>query len=221
MLRKYGVVGRFVEFCGVGLSNLGLADRATIANMAPEYGATASLFPVDAITLEYLEVTGRPAEAIRTVEAYCKEQGLFRTDETPDPTYNDLLELDLGSIVPSMAGPRRPQDRVAIEDVQATFRAAYADRIGTSTSTNGSINGAASATGPGSANGSSRPAVGGGVAVQLGPATGDADPRLGRDRGDHELHPTRSNPSVMLGAVWSPRRRSSAGWTCRPTSRPA
>jgi aconitate hydratase len=130
MLRSYGVVGRFVEFCGVGLSNLPLADRATIANMAPEYGATASLFPVDEITLDYLRMTGRGSDCIRLVEAYCKEQGLFRTDETPDPTYNDLLELDLSTIEPSVAGPRRPQDRVAIERVREVFRSTYADRIG-------------------------------------------------------------------------------------------
>ena len=130
MLRAYGVVGRFVEFCGVGLSNLPLADRATIANMAPEYGATASLFPVDEITLDYLRVTGRSSDTIRLAEAYCKEQGLFRTDETPDPSYNDLLELDLSTIEPSVAGPRRPQDRVALENVPQTFQAAYADRIG-------------------------------------------------------------------------------------------
>jgi aconitate hydratase len=111
MLRKHGVVGRFVEFCGKGLSNLSLADRATISNMAPEYGATASLFPVDAETLRYLELTGRAAGTIDLVERYCKEQTIFRTDETPDPSFNELLELDLGSVEPSVAGPRRPQDR--------------------------------------------------------------------------------------------------------------
>jgi aconitate hydratase len=125
LLRKYGVVGRFVEFCGVGLSNLALADRATIANMAPEYGATASLFPVDDETLRYLRMTGRPDDLVDLVERYCKEQGLFRTDDTPDPIYNDLLELDLGTIEPSVAGPRRPQDRVAVGDVCRVFRTSY------------------------------------------------------------------------------------------------
>ena len=125
MLRKHGVVGRFVEFCGKGLSNLTLADRATIANMAPEYGATASYFPVDAETLRYLELTGRTAHVIDLVERYCKEQTLFRTDETPDPAFNELLELDLASVEPSVAGPRRPQDRVPLGKVRETLRTAY------------------------------------------------------------------------------------------------
>ena len=127
LLRKHGVVGRFVEYCGTGLSNLTLADRATIANMAPEYGATAAFFPVDDETLRYLTLTGRPEEQVELVERYTKEQGLFRTDETPDPEFNELLELDLATIEPSLAGPRRPQDRVALPGVQKTFRAAYAD----------------------------------------------------------------------------------------------
>src|ERR687889_1017641 len=104
MLRQLGVVGRFVEFCGAGLSNLSLADRATIANMAPEYGATAGLFPIDDETLRYLQTTGRPDDRVDLVERYCKEQGLFRTDETPDPQFNDVLELDLKTVKPSVAG---------------------------------------------------------------------------------------------------------------------
>jgi aconitate hydratase len=129
MLRKFGVVGRFVEFFGKGLSSLSLADRATIANMAPEYGATASLFPVDDETLRYLRMTGRDESLVDLVERYCKEQGLFRTDETPDPTFNDVLELDLKSVRPSVAGPRRPQDRVALGDLRRTFRAAYSAKF--------------------------------------------------------------------------------------------
>jgi aconitate hydratase len=125
VLRRYGVVGRFVEFFGIGLGSLSLADRATIANMAPEYGATASLFPVDDETLRYLRMTGRPEDRVDLVERYCKEQALFRTDETPDPTYNDVLELDLMTVRPSVAGPRRPQDRVPINELRKTFRAAY------------------------------------------------------------------------------------------------
>ncbi len=125
LLRKYGVVGRFVEFCGVGLSNLSLANRATIANMAPEYGATAAIFPVDDETLRYMHMTGRSDDLIDLVERYCKEQSLFRTDETPDPVFNDLLELDLGTVEPSVAGPRRPQDRVDLSDVCRVFRTSY------------------------------------------------------------------------------------------------
>ena len=125
LLRKHGVVGRFVEYCGTGLSNLSLADRATIANMAPEYGATAGLFPIDDETLRYLRLTGREDAQIDLVERYAKEQGLFRTDETPDPEFNEILELDLATIEPSLAGPRRPQDRVALGAVQRVFRDAY------------------------------------------------------------------------------------------------
>ncbi len=130
MLRQHGVVGRFVEFCGAGLSSLTLADRATIANMAPEYGATAALFPVDAETLRYLALTGRAEEQVDLVERYCKEQALFRTDETPDPEFNELLELDLKSVRPSVAGPRRPQDRVVLGDVRRVFRAAFKTTFG-------------------------------------------------------------------------------------------
>jgi aconitate hydratase len=129
MLRKHGVVGRFVEFYGTGLTNLPLADRATIANMAPEYGATAGLFPVDDETLRYLRLTGRDEDLVDLVERYSKEQGLFRTDETPDPEFNETLELDLGTVEPSVAGPRRPQDRVQLSKVQSIFRDAYGDHL--------------------------------------------------------------------------------------------
>jgi aconitate hydratase len=121
ILRKKGVVDKFVEFYGPGLSSLGLADRATIANMAPEYGATMGFFPVDAETLRYLERTGRSREAVERVERYSKEQGLFRTDATPDPVFSATLELDLSTITPSLAGPRRPQDRVPLVELKRNF----------------------------------------------------------------------------------------------------
>ncbi len=121
MLRKKGVVGKFVEFYGTGLSSLTLPDRATIANMAPEYGATMGFFPVDAEALEYLRFTARGAEQVQLVEAYTKEQGLFRTDATPDPIFSDKLELDLATVVPTMAGPKRPQDSVPITQAKASF----------------------------------------------------------------------------------------------------
>jgi aconitate hydratase len=124
MLRKKGVVGKFVEFYGSGLAGLPLADRATIANMAPEYGATCGIFPVDAETLRYLRFTGRPEELVNLVEAYCKEQGLFHTAQTPEAAYSDTLSLDLGTVQPSLAGPKRPQDRVALKDVKPSFAAA-------------------------------------------------------------------------------------------------
>ncbi len=129
MLRKRGVVGKFVEFTGPGLSHLPLADRATIANMSPEFGATATLFPVDAETLRYLHDTGRDAKLIELVEHYTKAQGLFRTDDSPEPHFDDLLELNLAAIEPSLAGPRRPQDRVPMQNLGQAFRAAYADRF--------------------------------------------------------------------------------------------
>ena len=121
MLRKKGVVGKFVEFYGSGLSNLSVPDRATIANMAPEYGATMGFFPVDAETLAYLQFTARPHEQIALVEAYSKEQGLFRTDATPDPAFTDTLQLDLGTVEPTVAGPKRPQDRVALKHAKSSF----------------------------------------------------------------------------------------------------
>jgi aconitate hydratase len=121
ILRKKGVVGKFVEFYGTGLSTLSVPDRATIANMAPEYGATMGFFPVDSETLAYLQFTGRAHEHIALVEAYCKEQSLFRTDSTPDPIFSDKLELDLGSVEPTVAGPKRPQDRVALRNAKSSF----------------------------------------------------------------------------------------------------
>ena len=121
MLRKKGVVGKFVEFYGTGLSSLSIPDRATIANMAPEYGATMGFFPVDAETLSYLQFTGRAHEQIALVEAYCKEQFLFRTDSTPDPAFSDKLELDLSIVEPTVAGPKRPQDRVPLHQAKASF----------------------------------------------------------------------------------------------------
>jgi aconitate hydratase len=129
MLRKKGVVEKFVEFFGNGLSSLSLPDRATIANMAPEYGATMGYFPVDDETLRYLRLTGRPAELVELVERYTKEQGLFHTHNTPDPIYSDTLELDLSLVEPSLAGPKRPQDRVTLPNLKASFENALAAPI--------------------------------------------------------------------------------------------
>jgi aconitate hydratase len=126
-LRAHGVVGKFVEYCGPGLSQLSVADRATLANMSPEYGATAGLFPIDEETLRYLRLTGRPAASIDLVERYARAQGLFRTDDTPDPAFDELLELDLATVEPSLAGPRRPQDRVPLAGVARSFHDAYPD----------------------------------------------------------------------------------------------
>src|ERR1700685_98916 len=122
MLRKKGVVGKFVEYFGPGLASLPVADRATLGNMSPEYGATMGFFPVDDQTLTYLRLTGRSDSQIKLIEAYCKAQGLFHSPDAPEPTFSDTLELDLGTVVPSMAGPRRPQDRVALTAAKADFR---------------------------------------------------------------------------------------------------
>ncbi len=134
MLRKKKVVGKFVEFYGAGLSSLSLADRATIGNMAPEYGATMGFFPIDAETLNYLRFTGRDEAQVQLVEAYTKTQGIFRTDETPDPIFSDTLELDLHTVEPSLAGPKRPQDRVPLKLSKKMFKEALAadlERTGT------------------------------------------------------------------------------------------
>jgi aconitate hydratase len=121
MLRKRGVVGKFVEYFGPGVANLSIADRATIGNMSPEYGATCGFFPIDDDTIRYLRDTGRPADLVALVVAYAKAQGLYRTKNTPDPVFTDVLKLELSSIEPSLAGPKRPQDRIALKDVKSGF----------------------------------------------------------------------------------------------------
>ena len=129
MLRKRGVVNKFVEYFGSGLGSLSVADRATLGNMAPEYGATIGFFPVDDQTLEYLRLTGRAVPQVRLIEAYCKAQGLFRTADSPDPIFTDTLELDLSAVEPSMAGPRRPQDRVRLRASKSEFRRELAKEV--------------------------------------------------------------------------------------------
>jgi aconitate hydratase len=124
LLREQGVVGKFVEFFGAGLNSMSLPDRATLANMCPEYGATVGFFPVDDETLNYLHRTGRPAELVELVEIYAKAQGLFRYDYSPDPLYTEVVELDLSTVEPSLAGPNRPQDRILLSQMQSTFRQA-------------------------------------------------------------------------------------------------
>jgi aconitate hydratase len=135
MLRKKGVVGKFVEFYGDGVGALSLADRATISNMAPEYGATIGVFPIDDASLDYLRMTNRPPEQIALVEAYAREQGLFRLDGAPDPVYSDTLGLDLSTVVPSLAGPKRPQDRINLPDVKKNFL----DSLGAAPKKNGIV----------------------------------------------------------------------------------
>src|SRR3954465_4960724 len=130
LLRKKGVVGKFVEFYGPGVAALPLADRATIGNMSPEFGSTCAIFPIDRETLRYLEFSGRPQELVDLVEAYAKEQGLWHDENAEEPTYSDTVELDLGTVEPSLPGPKRPQDRVPLHNAKDSFRAALADLVG-------------------------------------------------------------------------------------------
>jgi len=129
LLRAKGVVGKFVEFYGAGLAGLPLADRATIGNMSPEFGSTCAVFPIDSETLRYLEFSGRPSEQIELVEAYAREQGMWHDEDSPEPRFSELVELDLGAVVPSIAGPKRPQDRVSLSDARGAFRAALRDYV--------------------------------------------------------------------------------------------
>ena len=132
LLRARGVVGKFVEFHGAGLAGLPLADRATIGNMSPEFGSTCAIFPIDAETLRYLRFSGRPAEQVELVEAYAREQGMWHDEDSPEPRFSEQIELDLGEVVPSLAGPKRPQDRISLTDAQPAFRRALAGYVPTS-----------------------------------------------------------------------------------------
>jgi aconitate hydratase len=219
MLRGRGVVGKFVEFFGEGLARLPLADRATIGNMAPEYGATCGIFPVDAETLRYLEFSGRPRERVELVEAYCREQGLFHEPDSEEAIYSETLELDLGDVEPSLAGPKRPQDRVALGEAAADFRAELTELTG-----DGSLAGydeAAAETFPASDpptdnGGGAEPKPGhehGGTAV--------AERGEGLDHGAVVIAAitsctNTSNPTVMLGAGLLAAKAVEAGLARRP-----
>jgi aconitate hydratase len=218
MLRKHGVVGRFVEFFGDGLEGLGLADRATIANMAPEYGATMGFFPVDGETLEYLERTGR-ANVVERVERYCKEQQLFHTPESPDPSFTSVVELDLGTVVPSVAGPRRPQDRVPLDELQESFRMVLPNLVPA-----GARRGVPEPEGANwAAEGGQSPAT---AAVVASPATVQADVEYEGSR--FTIHDgsvviaaitsctNTSNPSVMVGAGLVARKAVERGLNRKP-----
>jgi aconitate hydratase len=220
MLRAKGVVGKFVEFYGKGLSSLPVADRATISNMSPEYGATIAFFPVDDETLRYLLFTGRDRAQVRLVEAYCRAQGLFRTGETRDPLFSDTLSLDLSTVEPCLAGPRRPQDRVPLAKARSAFRAALPSW--------GKKPGAADAE-----EGTDRwLGEGGGAAGRAGPA-GIGSPMTGArtlllDRGAYDLRDgavviaaitsctNTSNPAVMAGAGLLAKKAVERGLRTRP-----
>ncbi len=205
-LRKHGVVGKFVEFYGPGLTGLPLADRATISNMCPEYGATSALFPVDAETVKYLLLTGRDPHHVAFVEEYCRAQGLFRTDATPDAVYDEQLEIDLATIQPSMAGPRRPQDRMTLANAGTTFRAAYPE---TFSSTDGaSVGGPEGAAAVATANKT-------GVEVEL------YGERVTLDHGAVVIAAitsctNTSNPAVMIGAGLLAKKAVERGLKVKP-----
>ncbi len=197
MLRKKGVVGKFVEFFGPGLENLTLADRATIANMAPEYGATMGFFPVDQETLRYMRLTGRDEHQVKLVEAYLKAQKLFRTSDSPEPEYSDLLELELSQVEPSLAGPKRPQDRVALGAARDQFRKVLGDMA---------------------------PAAGGGKST--GTLVAEAPVKIGTET-YHLTHGSvviaaitsctnTSNPAVMIGAGLLAKKAVERGLETRP-----
>ncbi len=209
LLRKHGVVNKFVEFAGPGLSNLSLPDRATIANMTPEFGATATLFPVDAETLAYLRLTGRDESLIELVERYTKAQGLFRTDATPDPDFDEKLELDLSTVEPSLAGPRRPQDRVALSGLKQGFRAAYADRL------NGNGTSAAAMTSEGDPSQSAASQAPAGVAVAIDGETAELTHGAVAIAAITSCTNT-SNPSVMVGAGLLAKKAVERGLTVKP-----
>ncbi len=217
MLRQKKVVGKFVEFYGPGLDHLSLADRATIANMAPDYGATMGFFPVDAETLKYLRLSGRSDEQVALVEAYCKAQGLFRTSDTPDPVFTDTLALDLGTVVPSLAGPKRPQDRVPLSESKRMFREALAQQLASQVATVGT----AAKPAPGSseaamvAEGAPAPLAENGVPVSY----------KGQEFTLTHGHvviaaitscTNTSNPSVMLAAGLLAQKAVAKGLTTRP-----
>jgi aconitate hydratase len=193
ILRSHGVVGKFVEFYGDGLSKLSLPDRATIANMSPEFGATCTFFPVDEETLKYLRGTGRDEDLVELVETYYKEQGLWRTDETPEPRFSETLELDMDTVESSLAGPRRPQDRVALTDMQPSFRQALAEMIGSG------------------ANGANGKAAGGAANEAEGKTGGAVSTGESHEADDTESFPTSDTPSGSADATGEGEPDPSAG----------
>ncbi len=219
MLRKYGVVGKFVEYFGDGLSNLALPDRATIANMSPEYGATCGYFPVDAETLRYLQMTGRPAHLIDLVERYCRAQGLFRENGAPDPVFTDVLDLDLSGVEASLAGPRRPHERVPLADVPKSLQQAFREQFPSPATSKerfdwegGTVNEAEQPTAAASTSGEGSPQV----EVQL--ASGPATVRNGSVAIAAITSCTNtSNPSVMLAAGLLAKKAVERGLSVPPT----
>ncbi len=231
LLRRHGVVGKFVEFYGDGLANLPLADRATIGNMSPEFGSTCAIFPIDAETLRYLEFSGRSAEQIELVDAYAREQGLWHDEDSEEPTFTDRVELDLATVVPSIAGPRRPQDRVSLTESKAAFRIALEGLLPEEDGEDEALEESFPASDPVSthvSNGDGHEPMGdtGGVQVAERPST--ATPVTLADGTETELDhghvviaaitscTNTSNPSVMIGAGILARNAVQRGLTVKP-----
>jgi aconitate hydratase len=211
-LRKHGVVGTFVEFYGPGLRHLTIADRVTLGNMCPEYGATVAIFPIDDMTLEYLRLTGREPRQVELVEAYARAQGLFRTDETPDPVYSQTLSLDLASVVPSLAGPRRPQDRVPLSRAKTSFAGALSDmQKAMKRHIPASADRGAGGMSPEPRRGSGRE----GAAAVANLAATDLEHGSVVIAAITSCTNT-SNPSVMIGAGLLAKKAVERGLTCRP-----
>jgi aconitate hydratase len=212
LLRKHGVVGKFVEFHGDGVAAVPVANRATIGNMSPEFGSTCAIFPIDAETLSYLRLTGRPPEQVALVEAYAKEQGLWH-DTGRNARYSEQLELDLGTVVPSLAGPKRPQDRVALTDAKVSFREALKEYVSAPSLDNG-LSGTFPASDPVAAGSGSRPSAPADVVLEDGTQTSV-------DHGSVVIAAitsctNTSNPSVMVGAALLAKKAVEAGLERKP-----
>jgi aconitate hydratase len=231
MLRRHGVVGKFVEFHGEGLAGLPLADRATIGNMSPEFGCTCAIFPIDEETLRYMEFTGRPKELIELVEAYSKEQGMWHDESSEEPTYSEELELDLGEVVPSIAGPKRPQDRVSLTESKQGFRMALDGFFPDSDAEDDAVAGSFPASDPVAthvANGDEHTASGGTGGAQVADRPSTRSPVTLADGTETELDhghvviaaitscTNTSNPSVMLGAGLLARNAVQRGLKVKP-----
>ncbi len=217
-LRKHGVVGKFVEFFGRGLEHLTIADRATLGNMCPEYGATIAIFPIDEMTLDYLRLTGREPSHIALVDAYAKAQGLFRMPQDPDPEYSETIELDLATVEPSLAGPRRPQDRVSLKHAKSGFQSALSSMMAASPQKGAEAGGSAHVSATSSV-ASAAMASEGGVAVADVPAVQPAAHLI--DHGSVVIAAitsctNTSNPSVMIGAGLLAKKAVERGLTSQP-----